>query len=83
MLSYKRGYKSVGEGHCTAPDAEELDVSLWCRDGELDFIVTHGDLGTQSTFMVHACVCFNCSYHKLWDINAHLGNKLHPHGWHE
>lgn len=65
------------------PDAEELDVSLWCRDGELDLTVTYSDLGINSAFMVHVCVCLNPSYHKFWDINTHLGNKLHSHRWHE
>lgn len=65
------------------PDAEELDVSLWSRDGELDLTVTYSDFGINSTFMVHVCVCLNPSYHKFWDINAHLSNKLHSYGWHE
>lgn len=58
------------------PDTQELCGVLWGRDGELDLVLLHGDLGIKCALMVHVGVHLNSGRNKFRDMDSHLSHKL-------
>lgn len=58
------------------PDTEEPCGALWGREGKLDLVLFHGDLGIECALMVHVGVHLNSGHNKFGDINSHLSHKL-------
>lgn len=65
------------------PDSEELCCALWGRDGKLDLVLLHGELGVEGALMVHAGVHLNSGGNKLGDLDSHLSRKLNSNRGHE
>lgn len=59
-----------------SPDSEEFCGALWSRDGELDLVLLHGDLGTEGTLVEQVGLHFNGRDNKLGHLDPHLSHEL-------
>lgn len=64
-------------------DFEEFGWAVWSRNGQLDAVVSHGDLGTESAFMENVGVHLQARVDVFRDVGTDLSQKLHPSGGHE
>lgn len=68
---------------CVIPDSEELCGALWGRDGKLDLILLHTDLGIEGALVVHVGVHLNSGHNEFRDMDSHLSHKLNSNRGHE
>lgn len=64
-------------------DFEEFCWVVWSRDGQLDSILSHGDLSTESTLVENIGVHLQARGDIFGDVGTDLSYKLHPSRWHE